>query len=356
MDYIDQLKQFAARVEQLCPSIGTEEATKTALILPFFQMLGYDVFNPLEFVPEFTADVGIKKGEKVDYAIVLDGSPAILIEAKWCGENLDEHSSQLFRYFGTTAAKIGILTNGIIYRFYTDLDEPNKMDLTPFMEVNVLDIKENIVAELKRFHRDQLDLNTVFNAASELKYSTAIKQFLAEQTNAPSDDFINFVVSHVYNGRKTSNVLEKFKPIVKRSFAQYLNDVMNDRFKSMLNASEDDKAKVEEKTDEDAASETDVSPINTTADEIEAFIIIKALLHDVVDASRLYYKDTQSYFGVLLDNKVNRWICRLQMDGRKKNIIIHTSAEGKDEKIVLNGTNDLYRLKDKLQDALKLLI
>ena len=131
MDFIDQLKQFSKRVESMKDSIQTEEATKTAIIMPFFAMLGYDVFNPQEFVPEFTADVGIKKGEKVDYAIIKEGEPVILIECKSIQENLDRHDSQLFRYFGTTTAKFAILTNGLIYRFYTDLDSPNKMDDDP---------------------------------------------------------------------------------------------------------------------------------------------------------------------------------------------------------------------------------
>ena len=111
MDFVDQLKQFAKRVESMKDSLQTEEATKTALIMPFFSMLGYDVFNPQEFVPEFTADVGIKKGEKVDYAILKDGEPVILVECKSITENLDRHDSQLFRYFGTTTAKFAILTN-----------------------------------------------------------------------------------------------------------------------------------------------------------------------------------------------------------------------------------------------------
>lgn len=117
MDFADQLKVLAKRVASLKEQIQTEEAAKTSFIMPFFQLLGYDVFNPLEFVPEYTADVGIKKGEKVDYAILSDGLPIILIEAKWCGEDLGKHGGQLFRYFGTTKAKFGILTNGIEYRF-----------------------------------------------------------------------------------------------------------------------------------------------------------------------------------------------------------------------------------------------
>lgn len=171
MDFIDELRQFSSRVEKIKGVITTEEATKNSLILPFFQLLGYDVFNPLEFVPEYTADVGTKKGEKVDYAIVINDEPVILVEAKWCGEPLDKHDSQLFRYFGTTSAKFGILTNGVIYKFYTDLNEPNKMDLDPFLVFNVLDIQDNIVSEVKRFAKATLDIDAAFNAASELKFT-----------------------------------------------------------------------------------------------------------------------------------------------------------------------------------------
>ena len=128
MDFIDEIKQYSKRVSNLKDSLSTEEATKTSLIMPFFALLGYDVFNPEEFVPEYTADVGIKKGEKVDYAILSNGEPVMLIECKAVKEELKKHDSQLFRYFGTSKAKFAILTNGIIYRFFTDLDEPNKMD------------------------------------------------------------------------------------------------------------------------------------------------------------------------------------------------------------------------------------
>lgn len=153
MDFIDELKQLSARVVKLKDTLDTEEGTKMSLILPFFQILGYDVFNPDEFMPEYTADVGIKKGEKVDYAIMKDGKPLILIECKSVSEELSKHASQLFRYFGTSEAKFGILTNGVIYKFFTDLDETNKMDLTPFMEFNVLDIKKNTIKELKKISK-----------------------------------------------------------------------------------------------------------------------------------------------------------------------------------------------------------
>ena len=167
MDFIDQLKQFSKRVESMKDSIQTEEATKTAIIMPFFSMLGYDVFNPQEFVPEFVADVGIKKGEKVDYAILKDGDPIILIECKSISEKLEKHDSQLFRYFGTTTAKFAILSNGQYYRFYTDLDNPNKMDENPFLTINILDIKDNQVPELKKFCKSEFDIDEIFSTASE---------------------------------------------------------------------------------------------------------------------------------------------------------------------------------------------
>ena len=123
MEFLEKLKNFSNRIEHLKGNIQTEEATKTSIILPFFQLLGYDVFNPLEFVPEYTADVGIKKGEKVDYAIMINNEPLILIEAKPINTELSvKHMSQLIRYFSVTKAKFGILTNGIIYQFYSDHD------------------------------------------------------------------------------------------------------------------------------------------------------------------------------------------------------------------------------------------
>ena len=146
MDFIDKVKQFSKRIDMLKGNLATEEATKTALIMPFFNLLDYDVFNPIEFVPEFTADIGTKKGEKVDYAIMKDNNPVILIEAKGVNDDLTKHDAQLFRYFTSTNAKFAILTNGIIYKFFTDLEEPNKMDEKPFLEVNLLDLNENKVS------------------------------------------------------------------------------------------------------------------------------------------------------------------------------------------------------------------
>lgn len=354
MDYIDQLKQFGAKAAQLVKVIETEEATKNSLILPFFQMLGYDIFNPLEFVPEYTADVGIKKGEKVDYAIVIDGKPAIFIEAKSCNQKLETHDSQLFRYFATCSAKLAILTNGIIYRFYTDIDEKNKMDLTPFMEFNLLDIKDTLVPEIKRFQRNSLDVDTIFGAASDLKYTTAIKELLAKQVADPDEGFLNFIVKEIYPGRKSAIVMNKFKDIFKKSFSQYVNDLMNEKFKSLMEP--------KEKVDEPAIAETSPietekndSPINTTADELECLIIIKSLLHETIPPARLTYKDTRYYFSILLDGKVTKWICRLQLDGGKKWLIIPDTNKNQ-AKYEMVCNDDLYQYKNELKESAKRLL
>ena len=170
MDFKDILRQLSERIEKLRDNLQTEEATKNALIMPFIQAMGYDVFNPLKVIPEFTCDIGTKKGEKIDYAIMRDNEPIILIECKhWC-DTFTLADNQLLRYFHVSSAKFGMLTNGIIYRFYTDLDQANKMDEKPFLEVNMLDLRDNQIEELKQFHKSYFDVDKILSTTSELKY------------------------------------------------------------------------------------------------------------------------------------------------------------------------------------------
>ena len=187
MGFAEDMKKLAERLASIESQVTTEEATKMSLILPFFQLLGYDVFNPSEFCPEFTADVGIKKGEKVDYAILRSGQPVILIEAKAVNKKLDRHSSQLFRYFVTTQAKFAILTNGIHYKFYTDLDEPNKMDKDPFMEFRLSEIRDSQIPQIEKFHKKYLDVEEILDTASILKYNTLFKKSISQQMNSLLD-------------------------------------------------------------------------------------------------------------------------------------------------------------------------
>ena len=178
MDFIDHIHDLSVRIEKQASVIQTEEATKNAFVMPFISALGYNVFDPTEVTPELVADVGTKKGEKVDYAILINGKPIILFECKWCGTNLDkENPTQLYRYFSAkTDAKFGILTNGIIYKFYSDLENQNVMDTKPFLELNMLNIKEPVVEEVKKFSKSTFDLNSILDTARELKYMREIRK------------------------------------------------------------------------------------------------------------------------------------------------------------------------------------
>lgn len=172
MEFEESLNQVAAKVRDLKEGIETEEATKNAFIMPFIgQVLGYDVFNPTEVVPEFTADVGVKKGEKVDYALVHDGQVQILIECKKIGVPLSlENASQLYRYFAVTNARIGVLTNGQVWNFYMDIDEPNRMDSKPFLVLDLLDIDPTIIPALQKLTKPAFDLDSIASSAEELKF------------------------------------------------------------------------------------------------------------------------------------------------------------------------------------------
>lgn len=346
MDSQDKIYQISDRIKSLKDSIKTEEATKQSLILPFFQALGYDVFNPLEFVPEYTADVGIKKGEKVDYAIVDEGLPIILIEAKPCNEKLDKHDSQLFRYFGTTKAKFAILTNGIIYKFYTDLEQPNIMDAQPFFILDMDNLSEQALNYLNNFKKSNLDIDNILDSASELKYVNLTKEVFKELIENPTDDFIKFLLScGIYDGVKNQKIVEKFTPIIKRGLKQFINEKLSSTFKETLNNTESEIKAVSE----DTVSE---SKIITTIDELNAFAIVKAILRKVVTSDRITYKDTESYLGILLDNNTRKWICRIKLETNKKHMLI-SSEDKKEIRFDLNTIDDIFNLEEDLIQATK---
>lgn len=347
MDFKDQILQLASRVEKMLPQLSTEEATKNALIMPFIQLLGYDVFNPFEVNPEFVADIGIKKGEKVDYAIMKDGHPTILIECKHHLEKLDPHNSQLFRYFHTTKAKFGLLTNGLTYRFYTDLEEKNKMDNTPFFEFKIDEIKEAEITELKKFHKSYFDVENITNTASELKYLNELKTLLNREMILPSENFVTFFTKQVYSGQMTAKVKEQFAPIVKRSFNLLISDAINERLKSALNQEKQieavDVAQAESKQEP-------TSLIATTEVEMEAFYIVKSVLRQNVASNRVGFRDAQTYFAVLLDDNNRKAICRFYF-GTKKFLWVVDSNKN-EIKHEIASVDDIYKYADALLESL----
>ena len=358
MTFDEKIKTFASRIDNLKDTITTEEATKTSLIMPFFQSMGYDVFNPNEFVPEFVADVGIKKGEKVDYAILINDVPMILVECKSINEKLERHDSQLFRYFGTTAAKFAILTNGIVYRFYTDIEETNKMDEAPFLEIDLRTIKDYQLRELQKFTKENFNQDEIFDSAAELKYMNQIRQVFKEELDNPSDDLVRLILSRgIYDGVKTQSIIEKYQPLVKRALSLVITEIINDRLKNALekNGEKDsDAVPALPTTPEDTPIEDNVSKIITTDEELESYHIVKSILRTRVDASRINYQDKETYFAINLDNKTTKWICRVYIKERSQYIVI--KEDEKNIRYDLESLDDIYKLEDKLNARLDTLL
>lgn len=349
MDFKDQMKQLASRIDKMLPQINTEEATKTSIVMPFIQILGYDVFNPYEVNPEFIADIGIKKGEKVDYAIMRDNSPIILIECKHYKEKLDPHNSQLFRYFHTTKAKFGLLTNGISYRFYTDLVETNKMDESPFLEFNILELKETELVEVQKFHKSYFDIENIVNTASELKYSSAIKKILSAEFKTPTPNFVKFFVGQVYDGRATENVMIQFTEIVKKSINHLISDMISERLKTALNqeTSADEKEAAQASESLESNDNNKDENKETTEEEKEGFLIVKSLLRQKFQVSRIYGRDTKTYFGILLDDNNRKPLARLWFNGGKKYLGIF-DVEKNETKLEVQTIDDIYKYADQL--------
>ena len=350
MDFIDELKQFSFKISKIRTQIGTEEATKMSLVVPFFQILGYDVFNPEEFMPEFTADVGLKKGEKVDYAILNDGKPVLLIEAKWCGANLDNHSSQLFRYFATTSAKFGILTNGIIYKFFTDLDEPNKMDLSPFLEFDFSNLKDSLVPEIKKFHKSGFDVEKVFSTAAELKYTKLIQDFMGEQLKSPSDTFVRIVIADFYSGSKTQGVLDKFKPIVKKAINNYISELMSEKITSALKKHSELENETERQANDDASVHEEINEL--TDMEQDALSSVRELLGKSVSKQEVTYRKRKWHFSILYQNNARKWICHLILDKPEQYLILPNEDKSWNSILLQGGIDDLRTHKDALKKAL----
>ncbi len=342
MDFQIKIKELAKRIESLRNSVQTEEATKHSFVMPFISLLGYDVFNPNIVIPEFTADIGKKKGEKVDYAIIQDDEPLILIEVKTHTENLDNHDKQLERYFTVTESRFGILTNGIEYRFYSDLDKPNKMDSKPFLVVNLLNLKDRDIKELERFSKENIDIEKILNMANKQKYIVQIKKIFKEESLEPSDDFIRFFATKSTERRLIQPVIEEFKTYMKIAFSEIVNDMVQDKINSL-----NSQLSVEIGNKVDNETENNDDGIVTTQEEMEGFYIVKSILAEKISLSRIIARDTKSYFGILLDDNNRKWICRLRFNTSQKYISLH-EAEKEEIKYPIEKLEDIYSFREKL--------
>lgn len=332
--------------------------------MPFIgRVLGYDVFNPAEVIPEFTADVGTKKGEKIDYALVHSGQVQMLIEAKKVSEPLRlEHTSQLFRYFAVTNARVAVLTNGQTWEFYTDLDAPNRMDDKPFLVLDVTALDQTLLPELAKLTKESFDIDSVISAAGELKYVGQIKRVLAEEFKEPSEEWVKFLVARVYGKNFTQKVRDQFLPLVEKAAQQFLTEQVNERLKTALTSKSSAElvtaapaqaaAISDSQTPPAQASETEwtdrSSEITTTEEEREGYRIVRAIVCGEVPATRVIGRDTKTYFGVLLDDNNRKPIARLWFNRSKRYLGVFD--ENKNEtRMPIGEVEDIYAHADQLR-------
>jgi hypothetical protein len=348
MDFIDQVRALASRVELAKGLLQTEEATKNAMVMPFIQLLGYNVFDPLEVTPELIADVGTKKGEKVDYAILKDGRPIMLFECKKSGGDLHiNHASQLFRYFHVTEARFGVLTNGIVYRFFTDLEKANKMDDKPFFEFNILDFREQDVEELKKFAKATFDIETILTTANHLKYTRSIQNTLSDWMTNPPEEFVRLASAEFLVGKHFKNaVKDLFTQVTKQAFQQLVGDKINERLKGAMTPEPVALLAAQTAVDESP----DADEVSTPSEiELEAFQIVRAILRPVVKPGRISIRDAASYCAILFDDNNRKPICRLRFNNENRLVIGLFNESKEEERVPIASLDQIFDFGDRLK-------
>ncbi|ARU15762.1 type I restriction endonuclease [Croceicoccus marinus] len=334
MELETKLAELSKTVREHREVLATEEAAKNALVMPFLQALGYNVFNPGEVVPEFTCDVGTKKGEKVDYAICDGGQVKMLVECKPAGIDLNlKHASQLYRYFSVTEARLAVLTNGVIYKFYSDIDSPNRMDEKPFFTLDLDAVRKSDHRILTSFTKASFDIDKIVDEASRLKLQTLVYKELQQELENPSEEFVRIIAGRVQPGRMTAQVKDNFHALIVASASALIRDRVNERLTNALQGNGGDEP--------EPVEQGDGSDVETTADEIEGFNIVRAIAARKVDPKRIVMRDAKSYCAVLLDDNNRKSIARLHFNSATSRYF--GTFEGKDEtRHPVGGTLDIY--------------
>lgn len=341
MSFKESVAELAKRAINAQAVAQTEEATKNAIVMPFLRVLGFDVFDPAQVIPEYVADIGLKKGEKIDYAVKIGNKIEYLVEAKSVSTNLqDAQYSQLFRYFHTLDADIAILTNGLNFWFFTDLDAPNKMDQRPFFKFDLLAYDENDIKELEKFHKDHFSIDNIRAAASSLKYLRSAMTYIESQWDHPDDEFVKLVAKGFYESNVTAKVIEAMRPIVKRAFDDVFKQHVRKRLKSAF--SDDEEAPVFEDADEKGDN------IETTEEELQGFMIVRAIAAEIAPIERISARDAQSYFAILFDDNNRKPVARLHFNGKTKFVTVF-DADKNTHRFDVARVEDIFAAKDAIR-------
>lgn len=366
MDLIDQLRAISNRIPKMRDHLKTEEATKTALIMPFIQALGYDVFDPSEVIPEFTADVGTKKGEKVDYAIAKDGKPIMLIECKAAIFALtSDHASQLYRYYSVTPARIAILTNGLMYQFFADLDEPNKMDARPFLEFDMQDLNPANVDAIKTFGKLLFDAQAAVDAATEMRYTREIKRIFDEQLKEPSVELVKFFGAQMFAGRMTQNNIDYLRRLIKTALNQVITDRIHSRLRSALAEEEAVASGVVQQPPPPAAApappepeenKDKVSKIVTTQDELDAYALVQEIGGTLIEKKRIAIRDAVKYCSILFDDNNRKPIVRLYFNNLSNKKIGIFGVDKTEETYHIADVSEIRKYTDKIKAIINIYV
>ncbi|WP_299474340.1 type I restriction enzyme HsdR N-terminal domain-containing protein [Cypionkella sp.] len=350
LDFSLRIKDLSARSRHASLHALTEEATKTAVLLPMIQALGFDVFNLEEVTPEYIADVGIKKGEKIDFAIKIDKKIAILIEAKPISVSLGTAQySQLYRYFGVASARLAILTNGREVWFFSDIDEKNKMDKRPFFMFDLQSYDEHQVLELARFQKSSFAMDSILEAASNLKFVKSAATFLKKQLSTPDDDFVRYVGKQIYDGTLTKSVIEQLRPAISSA----LDELIRNRIQDKLNVTFGQEAtQAEQQAEKKAVDEIKTSDIDTTAEETFAFLVVKAIGSKVLPVERITIRDAKSYCSIFVDDNNRKPVCRFYFNSKTTKHIGLFDEQKIETRHHIAEPADIYKFAKEIEQTL----
>lgn len=319
-EFISKIHKHAEHIKKVAEHCTTEETTKQALILPMLDILGFNAYDPTKVQAEYRAEYrGVKSTDRIDYALMLNGEPVAFIEAKSYGEELSNHEGQLERYFNSaTNVLIAAITNGVEWRFFTDLNEKNTMDEDPFLVVDFSKLEESQISRLYHFRRDGFKPDHLKEIAEESVYLNLFTDTIRNNLREPGIEFLRFIARQSEIRRQlNAGFLESIAPIVKRAVGSAISDMVV----SGLSAKQEPE-KQEHIVEVDIYADqvdADNPKIITTYQERQIYDFTKSLLPEVED--RLISRDTESYFTVLYDGKTNRWLFRYYGD-RKEPIIV----------------------------------
>lgn len=321
MSFADTIRTLAGQIKERRQHVQTEEAGKQALILPFVAALGFDIWNPAEVIPEYKAGWA-KQTEKIDYALLIAKRLSIFVEAKGLNEVLVNYDPQLAKYFNSTPeVRFCIITNGVQYRFFTDLQEKNLLDKKPFFEFDFEDFSDSDIAVLDRFRKDAFNAESLIGYAEDLVFLSALKSQFKGLLREPSDDFVRFAVgaAGLVDGRITQKVVDRFRPLVKESISAAILEIVGQSFLQQQ-APEPEIAAVMDEDMADAALDAG-SRVETTDEELAVFEKLCHMLAEYVpDPGKLRHRDTTGYFGVQYA-KTTGWFARFLIQGRDRKVV-----------------------------------